>query len=176
MLTTDAVFLEKTSLLVDVLVGAVLAEKPHVLTQAQVTWFAACCDQRFRYFHANRPDWRKWLEDRDPKIDPRDQCKAWIRHWLAAYVLDPAGYQHRCATCPACGNALERQENCRDGFVWRECAACGFKGAAEKSALRPWLTYLPWHTTVVGASNRVPERHIPRIGNHPGRPPLLAGE
>ena len=95
MLTTAALFLEKTSLLVDVLVEAVLAEKPHALTPAQVTWFAAYCDQRFRYFHANNPRWQKWLEDRDRKIDPRDQCKVWIRHWLAAYVLDPAGYQGR---------------------------------------------------------------------------------
>jgi hypothetical protein len=104
MLTTAAVFLEKTSLLVDVLVEAVVAENSHALTPAQVTWFAAFCDQRFRYFHANNPRWQKWLEDRDRKIDPRDQCKVWIRHWLAAYVLDPAGYQERCASCPACGN------------------------------------------------------------------------
>ena len=95
MLTTVAVFLETTSLLVDVLVEAVLAETTPALTPAQVTWFTAHCDQRFRYFHANNPRWRKWLEDRDPRIDPRDQCKVWIRHWLAAYVLDPVGYQER---------------------------------------------------------------------------------
>ena len=137
MLTTAAVFLEKTSLLVDVLVEAVLAEKPHALTPAQVTWFVAYCDQRFRYFHANNPRWQKWLEDRDPKIDPRDQCKVWIRHWLAAYVLDPAGYQERCASCPACGNALEWHENRSDGFVWWECDACGFKSKAEKPTVTP---------------------------------------
>ena len=39
MLTTAAVFLERTSLLVDVLVDAVLAEKPRTLTPAQLTWF-----------------------------------------------------------------------------------------------------------------------------------------
>ena len=96
MLTTAAVFLETTSLLVDVLVEAVLAETTPALTPAQVTWFTAYCDQRFRYFHANNPRWRKWLENRDPRIDPREQCKVWIRHWLAAYVLDPVGYQERC--------------------------------------------------------------------------------
>ncbi len=95
MLTTTAVFLERTSLLVNVLVGAVLAEKPHALTPAQAAWFTTYCDRRFRYFHANNPRWQKWLEDRDPNIDPRDQCKVWIRHWLAAYVLDPVGYQER---------------------------------------------------------------------------------
>ena len=125
MLTTAAVFLEKTSLLVDVLVESVLAEKPHALTPAQVTWFAACCDQRFRYFHANNPRWQKWLEDRDRKIAPRDQCKVWIRHWLAAYALDPAGYQERCASCPACGNPLG------DVAVRWECNTCGFRGKAE---------------------------------------------
>jgi len=98
MLTTTDVFLARTSLLVNVLVGAVLAEKSHVLTPAQTAWFVAYCDRRFRYFHANNPRWRKWLEDRDPNIDPRDQCKVWIRHWLAAYVLDPVGYQERYGT------------------------------------------------------------------------------
>jgi hypothetical protein len=135
MLTTADVFLKKTSLLVDVLVEAVLAEKSHALTPAEVTWFAAHCDQRFRYFHANNLRWRKWLEDCDPRIDPRDQCKVWIRHWLAAYVLDAAGYRERCASCPACGNALERHDNRNDGCTWRECAACGLKSESQKPAV-----------------------------------------
>lgn len=101
-LTVD-VFLDKTSLLVDVIVEAVLAERPHALTPTEVTWFTAYCDQRFRYFHATNPRWRKWLENGDWKIDPRAQCKVWIRHWLAAYVLAPAGYQERYASCPPWG-------------------------------------------------------------------------
>jgi len=137
MLTTVAVFLETTSLLVDVLVEAVLAETTPALTPAQVAWFTAHCDQRFRYFHARNPRWRKWLEDRDRRIDPRDQCKVWIRHWLAAYVLDPAGYQERYASCPACGNALEWRENRNDSFIWRECDSCGFKSEAENPSVLP---------------------------------------
>ena len=48
------VFLDKTSLLVDVIVEAVLAEKPHTLTPTEVVWFTAYCDQRFRYFHRHQ--------------------------------------------------------------------------------------------------------------------------
>jgi hypothetical protein len=140
MLTTPDAFLEKTCLMLDYHVGAVLTEKPHALTPAQVTWFTAYCDQRFRYFHANNPRWRKWLEDRDRKIDPRDQCKVWIRHWLAAYVLDPAGYQERCASCSACGNSLDWREKRRGGLVWRECDACGFKSEAKNPAVCSNLT------------------------------------
>ena len=101
------------------------------MTPAQVAWFTVHCDRRFRYFHATRPDWQEWLEDRDWKIDPRDQCKVWIRHWLAAYVLDPAGYQERCASCPACGNPLG------DISVRRECNVCGFKSKPDKPPAAP---------------------------------------
>jgi len=98
-MTAVPIFMEKTSLLVEVLVEAVLVETATTLTPAQQAWFTRHCDQRFRWFHANNPTWRKWLEDRDRRIDPRDQCKVWIRHWLAAYVRDPARYksQHRLA-------------------------------------------------------------------------------
>ena len=94
-MTSNVIFLEKTCLLIDVLVDAVLAEQSHPLTAPQTAWFTAHCEQRFRYFHANNPRWRKWLEDRNRKIDPRHQCKTWIRHWLTAYVKDPVGFQKR---------------------------------------------------------------------------------
>jgi len=136
MLTTAAAFLEKTSLVIDVLIDAVLAETRNAfaLTPAQITWFASHCDQRFRYFHANNPKWRKWLEDRNSRIDPRNQCKVWIRHWLAAYMMNPGRYETQHLACPACGRVDEFWENRSDGFVWRECVACGFKSEAEKPA------------------------------------------
>ena len=93
--TTSEIFAAKTSLLIHVQVDMVLAEKPHDLTPEQVAWFIDHCEWRFRYFHANNPRWRKWLEDRNRSIDPRDQCRVWIRHWRDAYVLDPARYQQR---------------------------------------------------------------------------------
>jgi len=98
MLTTNDAFLEKTSLLVDILVEAVINEKSHALTPIQVIWFSTYCDWRFRYFHANNPRWRKWLENRNRRIDPRSQCKVWIRHWLAAFVPDPINFQERHAS------------------------------------------------------------------------------
>lgn len=93
MLTAAPTFREKTSLLIEVLVETVLTEAAATLTPSQRAWFTEHCDLRFRWFHRNNPAWRKWLEDRDRRIDPRDQCKVWIRHWLAAYQKDPAAYQ-----------------------------------------------------------------------------------
>ena len=101
MLTAAPAFLEKTSLLIGVLVEAVLTETAAVLTPAQQAWFTEHCEHRFRWFHANNPTWRKWLEDRNRRIDPRDQCKVWIRHWLAAYRKNPTAYQAQHAACPA---------------------------------------------------------------------------
>ena len=106
MLTTPDAFADATCLILDFHTSKVLNETPHNLTRPQIEWFRSYCDLRFRWFHANRPDWQKWLENRNPRIDPRGQCHVWIRHWLAAYLLDPAGYQVRCACCPACGDTL----------------------------------------------------------------------
>ncbi len=94
-ITTPEVFRAKTSLLIDVQVQMVLAEKPHDLTPEQVAWFIDHCEWRFRYFYEKRPDWRRWLENRNRRIDPHDQSRVWLRHWLAAYVLAPVRYQQR---------------------------------------------------------------------------------
>jgi hypothetical protein len=94
MLTSDE-FADKTCLIIRQHVGAVLCEKPCTLTADQISWFADHCDQRFRYLHALNPAWAKWLEGRDRKIDPRDQVKVWIRHWLSAYVQGPETYQEK---------------------------------------------------------------------------------
>ena len=97
--TTSENWLERTSLLLDVQVDSVLAERPEArrrLTPNQIDWFYNHVDQRFRYLHALDPKWRKWSEDRDRRIDPRLQARVWIRHWLDAYLLDPERYQQRC--------------------------------------------------------------------------------
>jgi hypothetical protein len=93
MLTTRDAFAESTALVLDIFIDKALAETPHTLTAAQIEWFRGHCDQRFRWFHANNATWRKWLEDRDRRIDPRDQSLVWIRHWLTAFVKDPERFQ-----------------------------------------------------------------------------------
>jgi len=135
MLTPATVFLEKTSLLIDVLVEAVLIKTGTTLPAADAAWFATHCEQRFRYFHRNNAVWRKWLEDRNARIDPRNQCKVWIRHWLAAFIRDPAGFRERYvfSGCPDCGSD-EWYENRSDGFVWHECDACGYKTVVKSPA------------------------------------------
>jgi hypothetical protein len=136
--TAAPVFLNKTALVTDVLIEAVLAEpipamtEVESLTPTQVAWFTAHCDLRFRWFHANKADWRKWLESRNRRIDPRSQCKVWIRHWLAAYRKDPARFEQQKRMCPNCGRPDEWYENRSDGFIWWKCDACGFKSEAEK--------------------------------------------
>lgn len=78
-------FSDKTALLIDVIVKQVLEEKPHTMSPEQVTWFVGHCEQRFCYFYETNTVWRRWLENRSRRIDPRLQCKVWIRHWLAGY-------------------------------------------------------------------------------------------
>jgi hypothetical protein len=93
MLTPPDAFVNATALVVDALIDGVLAATPHSLTEPQIKWFRDYCDIRFRWFHANRRSWRKWLENRNHRIDPRGQSRVWIRHWLAAYIKHPARFQ-----------------------------------------------------------------------------------
>ncbi len=93
MLTPQEKFAEATTLVLDIFIDKALAEAPHKLTAAQIKWFREHCDRRFRWFHANNSTWRKWLENRNRRIDPRDQSLVWIRHWLAAYAKDPDRFQ-----------------------------------------------------------------------------------
>jgi hypothetical protein len=94
--TSPEEWLKRTSLLLDMQVDAVLREKPEArLAPDQLRWFYDHVDVCFRYLHATNLRWRKWLEDRDRRIDPRLQARVWIRHWLQAYLRDPAEYQKR---------------------------------------------------------------------------------
>ena len=94
-ITSPEAFGTATALVLDFFTGKALNETPHDLSREQVEWFREHCDRRFRWYHANNPAWRKWLENRDPRIDPRDQCMVWIRHWLQSYLLDPQMYRQR---------------------------------------------------------------------------------
>jgi hypothetical protein len=88
MITSVEDFENKTALMLSVFMPPMLGEKVP-------GWFAAHVSARIRYMHANNPGWRKWLENRVASIDPRDQCKVWIKHWFDAYQLDPERYRER---------------------------------------------------------------------------------
>jgi hypothetical protein len=90
--TDPVTFGEKTALLIDVIVQCVLDEAPRKITLRQQIWFTAFCDTFIRHLHAANPSWTNWLENRAPRIDPPAQCRVWIRHWLAAFVLDPVKF------------------------------------------------------------------------------------
>jgi len=92
MLTHDA-FAEKTCLILNYHVEEVLATTPNNLTPEQVDWFTTHVSARVRYLHAHNLQWQKWLENRNKRIDPRDQIKVWIRHWLTAYLMDNERYR-----------------------------------------------------------------------------------
>ena len=93
--TPSAIFEETTCLLLWLLVDQVWAEKPRALTQEEFDWFYDHVDRRMRWLHANKAGWRRWMENEDRRIDPREQAKVWIRHWLDAYCLDPQRYQEQ---------------------------------------------------------------------------------
>ena len=96
-LTPEVAFENRTCLLTDILVDQVFQERDWDIESQYVNWFYGHVNERFRYMHANNPEWRRWLENKRAQIDPRDQCKVWIRHWLTAYVIDPETYQRNHA-------------------------------------------------------------------------------
>ena len=93
-MTTEAKFESRTALLTDVLVDQVFAERYWDLPVPYVEWFYTHVNRRFRMMYANPRD-RRWLENKSKRIDPRNQCKVWIRHWLTAYTLNPETYQEQ---------------------------------------------------------------------------------
>jgi len=91
---TPEQFADKTALLIGVLLKPVI--EGHTLADEEIEWFIAHCEARFCYFHATDPHWRRWLENRSLRIDPRLQCQVWLRHWWEAYTkTGPEEYQRR---------------------------------------------------------------------------------
>ena len=94
--TPHKTFVTATALMLDLLANDVIAETPdHRLSKRQLEWFVDHCDTRIRFNYATDDHWRKWLENRDRRIDPRSQCKVWIRHWFKAFCLHPEQYVGR---------------------------------------------------------------------------------
>jgi hypothetical protein len=89
-------FLENTCLILGYHIHAVIDERDHNLTEAEIEWFVIHCNKWFRYLYQTKPQWRKWLENRDRRIDPRKQCRVWIKHWLDAYMVSPCAYKRCC--------------------------------------------------------------------------------
>jgi hypothetical protein len=93
--TDPNIFLEKTCLILDCLLQQIRDADPDDLAPDAVEWFLRHCNLRIRWFHANNRKWRAWLEGEHKRIDPREQCKVWMRHWLAAYRQNPEDYRSR---------------------------------------------------------------------------------
>ncbi len=94
--TPQEKFIEATSLALTMLIAdAVVSFYPAFLSHYNARWFQNHCDFRIRYLHANDEQWKKWLESRDPTIDPRDQIGVWVKHWFQAFNNDPIGYRLR---------------------------------------------------------------------------------
>jgi len=60
-----------------------------------VDWFKAHADLRIRFMYANNRRWKAVLRGERKRTDPRDFCKAFIRHWLKGYMLNPQRYAER---------------------------------------------------------------------------------
>jgi hypothetical protein len=101
-------FEARTSLVMQVLVDQMLAEYPvNLLTWEERAWFTNNCERWFCRFHANSSAWKEWLENKVLNIDPRDQCKVWIRHWLEAYLRWPEGYKRKVEEYACGGSAMQ---------------------------------------------------------------------
>jgi hypothetical protein len=87
-------FTDETCLLIDMFVKQVVDDSPYRVSPGDLEFFTDYCSLRFRWYYANKPDWKKWMDNRNPRIDPRSQCNVWIRHWLAGFVKDPDRIRH----------------------------------------------------------------------------------
>lgn len=62
-------------------------------------WFYRHVSRRIRFMYDNNKEWRKWLQNKNRKIDPRLQLQVWLRHWIAAYIKNPETYQKNAEGC-----------------------------------------------------------------------------
>lgn len=91
----------QTSLMLGVLIEQVLeentpsAQKLKEMSSYSTLWFQGHCNRFVRWKYTNDCYWREWLESKNRRIDPRNQVKVWVRHWLEAYVQDPGKYENR---------------------------------------------------------------------------------
>jgi hypothetical protein len=83
------VFIARTSLLPNLIAERCLESAK--LTPEQCKWFVDHTDRWVRWFHANNQKWKRKLEAKGNA--GRDFLYAFVEHWVAAYVLDPARYQ-----------------------------------------------------------------------------------
>lgn len=89
-------FEAKTGLDIEKLVDEVLATyEVCPLVDNERVWFINDCSKWFRRFHANSFSWRKTLEVKTSNINPSDECRKWIRHWLRIYLGSPSEYRRR---------------------------------------------------------------------------------
>ena len=89
--TLEIEFVRQTSLALEIILDDVLVGcELDVVDQA---WFRQHADTWVRWFHANDPKWRAWLNGKRKRIDPPSQLLIWFDHWLKAYSLNPDAYQ-----------------------------------------------------------------------------------
>ena len=95
--TDIEIFANKTALVPCILTERAVTQVSafRMLPDAQKNWFFEHCDLRLRWMHNNNNDWRKWLESKLKRIDPRAQCMVWIEHWAMAFVMNPEQYMER---------------------------------------------------------------------------------
>jgi len=91
--TTQKQFDKLTSLNLYLLIDDIVQYKLLAFSTEDIDWFTKHTENRIRYMHATNKRWKKWLENKLKSIDPRDQCKVWIRHWTEAFKKNPKIYK-----------------------------------------------------------------------------------
>ena len=139
--TPWAKFEKKTALLPGVVAERCIEDRGLDRHDPKWDWFVEHVECYVRWLHANKPDWKRKLEGRDP----RDFVYGFVNHWLDAYLHDPekfkrevSGFDLGCGAAAELGAAegayrIEYLGNMGSGeaplgeeggtFVWRDTAA-----------------------------------------------------
>ena len=84
-----------TYVLSDIVMGESEFASIGATSQEVKKWFEDHVDLRIRFMYSNNRRWKAILRCERKRTDPRDFCKAFIRHWLKAYLMDVKRYQER---------------------------------------------------------------------------------
>ena len=87
--TDPEIFMDRTSLVPEVIAETVLESKEHNLSYEDAKWFCRFASWWIRFFHANKPNWRRKLEGKDG----RDEAYLWINHWAGAFIHSPKTFR-----------------------------------------------------------------------------------
>jgi hypothetical protein len=88
---SSTLFINITSILLDVVAITCINKKSHKLTQMQIKWFVDFVDIRVRWLYTNNKKWKQKLNNQSSI----DYVYTFVNHWLDAFIKNPKWFQER---------------------------------------------------------------------------------